>query len=191
MVPQYLKYHSAELGFLLPPIWHLHAVLLSWSLFNTSKQNHNNSFLCSWNISFIHFCHGCYHILPCIIIICGCILLFHSKPCRLWSQGFSSFLYSCSLHGVGTKETFVELKWNGNKLGFLEENMKDIRLLSPSPHHHSQALFVNPNLFFILNVKTVTKGDGMVAFYRGYIWNQEINIIWHFCLLKVLVQNKP
>lgn len=135
------------------------------------------------------FSHGCYHILPSIIIICGCILLFHSVTLQIVKSrpGLSSFLYPCILHLVCTKETFVELKWNGNNLGILEENMKDVRLLSPptpppfsSPTHKSKFLF-------ILNVETVTKGDGMVAFYRGYIWNQEINIIWHFCILKLLV----
>lgn len=50
------------------------------------------------------------------------------------------------------------------------------RILSLQPPPMFSNLLINPNSFLILDVKTVTKGSGIFAFYRGYISNQKIVI---------------
>lgn len=147
MVSQYLQYHSAKLGFLLAPISHFHAVLLSRSLFNTSKQNHNDSLLYSWNILFILFpmvsSHSStYYNYLWLYLIAP---LYHLADCEVKAWVFIISVSHSTL--IWHLEPNVELKWNGRKSGFLEEYKKDKTSFTPipptfsSPTHKSKFLF--------------------------------------------------
>lgn len=168
MVPQYSIYHSANLGCLLLPIWYLRATLLSWNCSIIPNYMIITPF-CALKTFYLYiFPLLLQSSMYCNCCICECILLFHSPTLKIVKSRpeYSSFLYACILRLVGSRH-FCWIKMKGIS------KIKYGRYRSFT-HIPTIILFINLNLFFILDVKTMTKIDGMFIIYRNYVPNQKL-----------------